>query len=305
MIRRASILIVVLFVMVVLSLTALSVTYRVGLTIRDSRGQATDARLKAYARSAIAIRMGLLADDDGAFDHPGEAWAATVELAETDWFPALRDDDGSRAVRVDSWSVDESSRLHVSAASTEALEAIGLDQREIDALLDWIDRDEVPRAYGAESAEYSGLAIPFRSKNAPLETLDELSLVVGAPWGVPTDGVTLLTVLGDGRVNVNTAPERVLRALPISSDAVSRIVGFRQMGEATRGDVSEYSLRTFDDLRRLQGLSATDVDILETVGRFNSVLFRIGAEVTQGDRRVRVLTLVARGEDGLEVLQWW
>ncbi|QDU52791.1 type II secretion system minor pseudopilin [Gimesia panareensis] len=45
------------------------------------------------------------------------------------------------------------------------------------AILDWIDEDDDPRAYGAESDYYSTLESPYYAKNAPLESLDELLLV--------------------------------------------------------------------------------------------------------------------------------
>src|SRR5207253_3613271 len=46
-----------------------------------------------------------------------------------------------------------------------------------DAIIDWIDADDEPRANGAESDYYSGLG--YRCKNGPLDTLEELLLVRG------------------------------------------------------------------------------------------------------------------------------
>lgn len=45
------------------------------------------------------------------------------------------------------------------------------------AILDWIDEDDESRPYGAESDYYSTLESPYYTKNAPLESLDELLLV--------------------------------------------------------------------------------------------------------------------------------
>ena len=44
-----------------------------------------------------------------------------------------------------------------------------------DAIVDWVDADDTPRAAGAESGEYTS----YRPKNGPINTLDELLLVRG------------------------------------------------------------------------------------------------------------------------------
>ena len=48
-----------------------------------------------------------------------------------------------------------------------------------DAIVDWVDADDDARASGAESAYYSSLSTPYKAKNGPLNSLDELLLVKG------------------------------------------------------------------------------------------------------------------------------
>ena len=48
-----------------------------------------------------------------------------------------------------------------------------------DAILDWLDEDDEPREYGAESDYYASLAKPYLCKNGPMDSLDELLLVRG------------------------------------------------------------------------------------------------------------------------------
>jgi DNA uptake protein ComE-like DNA-binding protein len=55
----------------------------------------------------------------------------------------------------------------------------GMTHETADAILDWLDEDERPRRYGAESEFYQQLERPYRAKNGPLDTLDELLLVRG------------------------------------------------------------------------------------------------------------------------------
>src|SRR5947207_2464686 len=47
------------------------------------------------------------------------------------------------------------------------------------SILDWIDPDEDTRSNGAENDYYSTLSSPYRCKNGPLDTLEELLLVKG------------------------------------------------------------------------------------------------------------------------------
>ena len=54
-----------------------------------------------------------------------------------------------------------------------------MDESTADAILDWIDADNVPRELGAESDYYSGLDPPVRPRNAVPPSLDELLLVRG------------------------------------------------------------------------------------------------------------------------------
>jgi DNA uptake protein ComE-like DNA-binding protein len=48
-----------------------------------------------------------------------------------------------------------------------------------DAILDWMDADDTPREYGAESETYGQLTPPYLPKNGPLDTVEELLLVRG------------------------------------------------------------------------------------------------------------------------------
>ena len=82
-------------------------------------------------------------------------------------------------------------------------------------LADWTDADDT-RAYqgGSEDALYQRLDPPYRAKNAPFDTKQEIRLVDG--WHL--DGVWRivgqhLTIYGSGKVNVNTASKEVLYGL--------------------------------------------------------------------------------------------
>src|SRR5690606_446884 len=47
----------------------------------------------------------------------------------------------------------------------------GMTEPIADAILDWMDSDDVPRQYGAESTYYASLNPPYTPKNGPLESI--------------------------------------------------------------------------------------------------------------------------------------
>ncbi len=114
----------------------------------------------------------------------------------------------------------------------------------VDSIQDWRDTDKLHRVSGAEDDHYLSLPVPYKARNGNFETIDELLLVKGitpeilygnvtsperraeidaqAPWerelgsGEYLGVAKHLSVLGAGRVNVNTAGPEVLLALGLT-----------------------------------------------------------------------------------------
>jgi type II secretory pathway component PulK len=84
---------------------------------------------------------------------------------------------------------DEASKINVNAVMQQdssgqtlqnmLLQLPNMTQDVVDAVIDWIDADEQPRASGAESDYYSGLTPPYNTKDGPLDSIEELLLVRG------------------------------------------------------------------------------------------------------------------------------
>ena len=55
----------------------------------------------------------------------------------------------------------------------------GMTLEIADAILDWLDTDDEPRDYGAEVDYYSSLETPYRPRNGPISSIDELLMVRG------------------------------------------------------------------------------------------------------------------------------
>lgn len=121
---------------------------------------------------------------------------------------------------------DEAGKVNLNTASAEVLATL-LTEEVADAVIDWRDEDSTPQPLGAEDDYYSGLATPYRCKNAPFTTVREVLLVKGmtledltAP--VTEDGQTLEALLtvsswdsntdadGQARINITTATKETL-----------------------------------------------------------------------------------------------
>ena len=75
---------------------------------------------------------------------------------------------------------DEAGKLNLNTASTaQTINLPGMTQQASDSIADWVDSDETPNPAGAESSYYGSLAEPYQSKNAAIETPEELLLVQG------------------------------------------------------------------------------------------------------------------------------
>jgi general secretion pathway protein K len=110
----------------------------------------------------------------------------------------------------------------------------------VSAIGDWKDFDDRARPGGAEAADYARVGSPFRPPNHPLRRLDELTRIAGFTDSLASAVAPYVTVAGDGKINVNTAPAPVLAAIPrLGRDGARAVLSWRDGGEVfgTTADV--------------------------------------------------------------------
>ncbi len=91
----------------------------------------------------------------------------------------------------------------------------------VPGIIDWVDRDDevthlpfIQRENtGAEYDYYETRTPPYRCRNRPLDTMDEVLWVKGVSPEAFRRLRPLLTCLGDGKVNINAAPTLVIESL--------------------------------------------------------------------------------------------
>lgn len=211
-VRRGLILPVVLFVLLLLGLFAAQFAFRVNADLASTRAVHYRMQTRLAAEAGVEVVKLVLRDarlDMGRWWHnPDEfhrivVWAydgdstvwGTNEVFEEETmayrFSIVADDptDDLRYVRYG--ITDESSKLNLNVAGESQLltllNAVVGDDEEIDpqaivdAILDWRDQDAEPRgkARDTEGEYYRSLDKPYRVKNGPFDTVEELLLVKG------------------------------------------------------------------------------------------------------------------------------
>jgi len=160
---------------------------------------------------------------------------------------------------------DVGAALNLNEATGEMLrqffaQGLGVDYAEADqlaqAIEDWRDEDEIPRINGGEREEYleeEALALP---PNRDFVDIDELRHVRGMTPELYVMAAPYLTLIGDGDINLNSAPEPVLLAVPGMDPAgATAILQLRDSGYLPRSD------------RELQAFLPGMAQTIEIVGR--------------------------------------
>ncbi|MFC1462199.1 general secretion pathway protein GspK [Verrucomicrobiota bacterium] len=190
----------------------------------------------------------------------------------------------------------------------------------IDSVLDWIDRDSLERADGAETDDYyNQLERPYKAKNGYLDTVQELLLVRGFSRsilvggavegededeaGIAVTGIAdLLTVYGDGKVNVNAASLRVLLSLPDVDEVIAgAIIEEREGWVDEQGKKEDSSFTTVNDLfARIPDLSP----VLRRYVTTSSRIYRITSVAEVGGVRKKAWCIVRHANKKLTYLRW-
>ncbi len=235
--ERGVALIVVLLVMAIVGVVGAEFAYSMRLEAAAVRaykdgiigGHLAGAAIAQATREVVADAAYVSLDDWGRLTFYTTDRVALTHLArERVEFPG-----GRFSYRL----TDEEARLNLNTSAPERIDGLlrglGLDKdvRDTigDSLQDWRDANEEHRLNGAESDYYLALPVPYRSRNANLESVAELLQIRGVTseiyHGAPDKPALadLVTVKSQGQVNMNTAPPLVLRALGLSAAEVDEI----------------------------------------------------------------------------------
>ncbi|MEJ5236935.1 hypothetical protein [Limisphaera sp. VF-2] len=180
--RHGSVLIIVLWIAFGLVALALYFAASMGLELRASEHRVAGLQAELAIQGALLHVSNLLAT----VEEPGLApdllpqQCEDVPVGEAKFWLLGRSDSVFLGDLPAFGLVDEASRLNLNTATREMLERLTNMTPELAAaIVDWRDADREPEPNGAEDEIYLRLNPPYRCKNAPFESVEELRLVHG------------------------------------------------------------------------------------------------------------------------------
>ncbi|MFH0827385.1 MAG: hypothetical protein V1923_05860 [Candidatus Omnitrophota bacterium] len=255
--RRSSILMLALWSLCILSVFAVILNYTVRQKITfvrrlDSRDRA-HLGAEAGVKKAIIYLKKLENTGPKAYLALKNLMARESESVEGNRWE-IRDEE--RKINMNLAGLPELARLFQVAACMNEIEAQDLAS----CIIDWRDSDSAlsSASGGAEDPYYRNTSVPYEAKDAPFEVLDEILLVKGMNQDIFEKIKSLLTLYGDGKVNINTASSEALLALGLDLGTVDKVLIFRQGKdglEATEDD------NIFDSPERIVSLLGEAVNL--------------------------------------------
>lgn len=232
-------------------------------------------------------------------------------------------DEASGQTKIRYGPIDEERKINVNTADAPVMErlfkaVLGPDEMQAQdlaaSIIDWRDSDsELSAPVGsAEDPFYRNLSSnPYEAKDAPLEALEELRLVKGMDAASMEKLKNYLTVFGDGKININTAPKAVLLAVGTSVYLADKVLSYRFGKDGTQGtgddNVFDTDSNIVPDLSKFSDLSDSEVaDLSRIADQFLTVrsrhyMVRAVAHLNKRQNTTEVDAIVNRNGD---ILYW-
>lgn len=150
-----------------------------------------------------------------------------------------------------------------------------------DSVIDWKDKDDLHHPDGAEDSYYESLPDPYKTKDAPFDSVEELRLVKGVTSFIYDEISNDVTVFGSGKINLNFAGKDVLMAIPgVDSAIAGELLAFIDENGSFR---DEEQLREFFFGLGIAGASFEDFRKYVTLDVDNFVTIRSVCSISGGD----------------------
>lgn len=324
---RGTVLVVVLWVLVALSLLALSFSVAVRTEVNASRNTVDQKRSYYFARAGIEYAIYKVLESQSAFFQSQQQLEGQIGQQPVGPlnFVNLQLADGGADVEI----IDETGKINLNLAPPHLiynlLITIGVqpDDADIitDSIEDWRDPDDLNRANGAESEYYQSLNPPYFAKNGPFDVPEELLLVRGVTpeiyYGKKALSDTgerieyyglqnyLTTFSSIARININAAPAAVLAAIPgLDYDVANQIVAMRQQEPLMDiGQVMERIPGIPTEAANYLSAMRSQVYTLVSSGKLNNseVISRVRAVVRMQNAGPQLYTVLYWNESNLEM----
>ncbi len=336
--EKGVILILCLWFLASLSLLSLGFAHRTRLELKVTGFQKDRLYALHLAKAGVTRAIAELEKDENSYDSLNESWHAHPSWQEEGWFKDKNLEE--QGIDVIYHVMDEESRININTASKDLLDGLpGIDEPIASAIIDWRDEDDIPEEDGVESAYYQSLSPPYSCRNARFETVDELLVVCGitrdtffgedtkgngildpneddGPLSPPSDNMDgaldkgirdLVTVYGDGLINLNTASIDVLCAIPgVTGEVAKSIIDYRSGPDGWEATDDDVPFEKMEGLQSVPGMSEYEYNQLSSLGCVSSKYFSVSCKgiLRRGKVQKKVVGIVDRSTKSARILSW-
>ena len=247
--RAGAVLIIALWILSMLVLLAISIGRRTSIELRLLKYHISRSQAFHLARAAIERISAEKNIDDNKYDSLNESWS---NKSKADGEPLFKDfplGNGTFTIKYSQAEAefygmqDESSKLNINKILTDDKKIDENRKKEFQNLInraladskaetmvnnfaDWIDNMDDDRETFSNGE--------IKAKNAPLDRLEELTMIDGFSVEDVNTLSGYITIYGDGAVNINTAPKEALSSLccdkdgkPLGDETAEKIITYR------------------------------------------------------------------------------
>lgn len=340
---RGSVLVVCIWIVIILVLLALSIGRRASFEARILRYHLDRSQAFYIAQSGLE-RMYLekARDEDKAYDSLSDSWSNKLK---EDGSPEFKDfvlgsgkfeiqysyhESKNKKPKKLYGMQDEQSKININMIVTESgvsndllaeflsliKDILDYDDRQaqelVDKFIDWVDYDDNKREYGKE--DYSDAALS--AKNKPLSRLEELLMIDGFNLDIFNKLSNYITIYGDGKININTAPKEVLTALGLSEESAQDIIDYRNGSDMEAATGDDLPIQDIGELQSKKAeifknrtLSSDDINIITRL--FNaritarSYFYRANSWAVVNNVKSKISAVVKIGADKSFQYEYW
>jgi general secretion pathway protein K len=303
------VLVTILLVIAILFPLVLAFTSRVQVNLLQAENFRNSVQAVRLSRSGVEGAIGILKTDDPSYDTLKDTWALdfpTLSVGYGSLEVKIKDEDGKIPVNQLVLPNGVDVNKDVEQRLRNLISRLGGRPEVVDALIDWIDTDDaVTGAAGAEYEYYKPLG--YASKNGPIDSLDELSMIKGFDKELLFDRDLLdyLTVAQtDGKINVNTAPAEVLFALlgtksaalaqPLNDSDLEDLIRYRD----------EHEFKNVQDVNAVVKISAAQAGNISSLIKVNSAFFTVSSKCKLGKVVYNSEALLQRDGKNITTISW-
>ena len=284
--KKAQILIIALWILVILAVLAVSIGYRVSLALRLGSYQREDLKSLYLAKSGVNQAIVEINRDLTQTDSFSDSWAENEEAFKRIAFSqdssefasvSYTDSNGEEIFGV----LDEERKININTAAEELL-AVLLEKGGITAqesrdiasnIRAWRSNLEITPA---ESRDYTALG--YECKGEPFTNCAELTMVKGINQQLYRAIEGIFTVFGNGGVNINTAEPAALEVIIASAmnqagiSDQAKLEGLLSAILRYRQDYGQFNEGDLDSLLRVLDLDPADYELITVELRKNLVV---------------------------------